>query len=165
MKTKTLFITIVLTSLLWSCGGNSNKNEENKDSKVENGKEIALDTEDGMMTKLKEFNVILPEGLVFIEITKESGTYKAKFEHVNADEAKVAEYGEWYTKQLESLEAEGWKKRAIRENEVMFGTVYNQNLFYKAKEGESSRQNAIDLSSSFSEEEMKFTVNVSLSEV
>ena len=161
MKKTTLLLAIILSVFIWSCGGSGS--EENK-IKSEKGKTYSLKTKEGMMKKLQEFNINIPENLSFIEIKKEATQYTAKFKIENIDEATREQLDDWYAQQISDLTANGWNKRDIRVNEKVLGTVLNQYILSKPKGGKSSLDNIVSISSAYNTENKSYTVSISPSE-
>lgn len=145
MKKLTLVFFIILSIFLVSCGGD--KSDKKKDSaKAESSVEIAvLDTQEAMVNKLKELNVMIPEGLNFRDI-KESPfldkNYDQQMAHTiyfNADtvnETKKAELDSWLEKQFTTLTSDGWTEKDNRKDqEMMGGGVYSTFAVTKTLKG------------------------------
>jgi|GEM_PF-2007368 len=161
MKRITVLFLLVSLVLVWSCGGGSEEKKAPEATAKKKVKEYSLKTQEGMMKKLQEFGISIPEELVFIEITKKSSDLTAKFEKEGIDETVKAGLDKWHAGLVSQLTASGWKKRDIRVNEKMFGAVYNQSIFMKPKGGGSSLSNTLDISTAYDLEKKKYTLYVS----
>jgi len=113
--------------LLFSCGGNSEKNESEAPAK----KPLSLSTQEGMMEALKECNIEIPEKLKFVEITKSGDEYSALFQADNVDETAKNEFDNWFKTQLETLISAGWRPFEIRKDETMAGILFNEKIMLK----------------------------------
>ncbi|MEJ2544253.1 MAG: hypothetical protein P8Y99_09315 [Calditrichaceae bacterium] len=89
MKGIVLLISTALFMMCWSCGGNSKSDSSAEKPKTEKKKKLSLKTEEGMMAKLKELDINVPEDLKFVEVSRKSGDYTAKFVANNVDSLRI----------------------------------------------------------------------------
>ena len=129
MKKLSFVLGVLITIFIWSCGGGSATEEKEE---VQAKKEVySLETEEGMMKKLKEFKIEVPDKFTFIEIKhKSAGGYTATFKIEGMDEATTTEILAWYDQKCVELVEDGWRRRTIRDGDKMVGLIYNQDLFY-----------------------------------
>jgi len=161
MKKVIVLISCVLLISVWSCGDSSNTTEtkeETKETKEETKQTYDKETKEGMLQLLKECNIDVPGQFEFIEITKKSSSYSAKFVAENSDEATKAELDEWYFKKVEELATSGWKKRVVRDNEEMMGSVLNEIIVYKPDEMELDLNFGFTISTNYEAENSKYTL-------
>ena len=112
------------------------------------------------MKKLQEFGISIPEELAFVEITKKSSDYTAKFEKEGIDDTVKAGLDTWHAGLVSQLTTNGWTNREIRVNEKMFGSVYNQNIFLKPQGGGSTLSDGLDISTAYNVEKKKYTLYI-----
>ncbi|MCK4979522.1 MAG: hypothetical protein KAS62_03955 [Candidatus Delongbacteria bacterium] len=170
MRKLTLLLAVLFSIFVWSCGGNSEKDTKTKTEKPKQVevKKYSIDTEEGMMKKLQEFKIKIPENLVFVEVAKGYGNkYTVKFKAENIDDAARKQLDEWYAKQIADLIADGWEKakHGSTENETTMGIVANSHIFYKPKGGKSSLKHALSFTSNYDTEEKSYTIRLTPTEV
>jgi len=165
MKRLTVLFLLVSLMLVWSCGGGSEEKKASEQTAKKTTKKYSLKTQEGMMKKLQEFGISIPEELPFVEITRKSSNYTAKFEKAGIDETGKKDLDTWHAGLVSQLTANGWKKRDIRVNENMFGAVYNQHIFMKPRGGSSTLSDALNITTVYNVEKMAFTLYVSPSKV
>lgn len=161
MKRLTVLFLLVSLVFVWSCGGGSEEKKAPKATAKKATKKYSLKTQEGMMKKLQEFGISIPEELVFVEITKKSSDYTAKFEKEGIDDTVKAGLDTWHAGLLSQLTANGWKKQDIRVNDKMFGAVYNQNIFMKPQGGGSTLSDALDITTVYDLKKKTYTLYVS----
>jgi uncharacterized protein involved in high-affinity Fe2+ transport len=164
MKKLAVLFMLVSLVLVWSCGGGSDDKKVPKATAEKTTKTYSLKTQEGMMKKLQELGISIPAELVFVEITKNSSDYTAKFEKGGIDETGKAGLDTWHAGLVSQLTADGWTKRDIRVNETMIGVVYNQSIFMKPKGGGSSLSNALDITTAYDSKKKTYTLYVSPAE-
>ncbi|MBN2255389.1 MAG: hypothetical protein JW736_06765 [Deltaproteobacteria bacterium] len=161
MRKLTVVFVLLSLVLVWSCGGGSEDKKAPKATAEKTTKKYSLKTQEGMMKKLQEFGISVPAELVFIEITKNSSDYVAKFEKEGIDEPVKAGLDKWYAGLISHLTANGWKKRDVRVNDTMFGAVYNQTICRKPRGGGSTLSDMLDITTVYDLEKKKYTLYVS----
>lgn len=165
MKKLASILTLIVFAFAWSCGGSSDTKEEAAvDTSKKAEKSYDLKTKDGMLMKIKDFNIEVPEKMAFVEVKKKSSSYAAIFEAKDLDESSIEELQNWYKKEMQELTDEGWKPRPMRENDEMMGLVFNQTIFYKGIEG-TRATDAIDFSTQLNPKENTFKVIITYEEV
>ncbi len=160
MKRLTVLFLLVSLVLVWSCGGGSEETKAPKATAKKTTKKYSLKTQEGMMKKLQEFGISIPEELAFVEITKKSSDYTAKFEKEGIDDTVKAGLDTWHAGLVSQLTTNGWTNREIRVNEKMFGSVYNQNIFLKPQGGGSTLSDGLDISTAYNVEKKKYTLYI-----
>jgi len=160
MKKLILTLTTFLAILTWSCGGGSTQQESKDESEKEKGKSFSLSTQDGMMEVLKACEISIPENLKFIEITKESNEYSARFEAENIDETAKNQLDEWFNKQSEELISKGWRKYDVRVNESIVDSIINERILFVPGGKNLPISTGITISSSYDTKDSKYTLYV-----
>ncbi|HHS14160.1 MAG TPA: hypothetical protein ENN03_10400 [bacterium] len=101
-----LWCMIVIAGLAVSCGGDGEKKpaEEAKTPK------LSLRTQEGMMAKLDELGVTIPDYFVFDKVDDDASEYKIffRFQDIEGLVEKVEAYVE---NTVEAMKAEGWNQR------------------------------------------------------
>lgn len=165
MKKLASIITLIVFAFAWSCGGGSEtKKEATVDTTKKAEKSYDLKTKEGMLKKIQDFNISIPEEMTFVEVKKKSSSYAAIFEASNLDEPSIEQLQNWYKKEMQELTNEGWRPRPLRENDEMMGFIFNQTIFYKDIEG-TRVTDAIDFSTQLNPKENTFKVTISYEEV
>ncbi|MBN1409164.1 MAG: hypothetical protein JW956_15290 [Calditrichaceae bacterium] len=154
MKATVFFLSIAFFIMCWSCGGDSKNESSAEKPKTEKKKKLSLKTEEGMMAKLTELDINVPAELKFVEVSRKSGEYTAKFAANDVDEATKTKLQEWYTKLVTDKAASGWIKHDIRVNEKMVGILINQHILLKPGE------DGVDISTAYDSEDKTFTLYV-----
>lgn len=146
MKRFILFL-VVITFIISSCGGNGEKKETAKEVKKE--ARLSKSSQEGMMQVIEECNLTVHESLNFLEVAKESDSYKIRFlaENVN-DETKLS-LENWYKGQVEKMEGNCWKKMAIVENQETFGLISNEMTFLKPQGSKVNVSYGVTLTSTY----------------
>jgi hypothetical protein len=143
MKKVTLLVTVVVLSVLvWSCGGNTEK-KQNSDQISRTKDNSAFSTKEGMTKKLETFNFKLPEGLVYKQIEPaisnrylENTGYSIIYTIENNDESQEI-LKDWFTNQFNQLISDGWIKNDYREDVEMMGSGDLYSTFSVMKQKES----------------------------
>jgi len=163
MKNLAVLFSLVFVLSLWSCGGGSGKEQASEKPKKETKKKLSLKTQEGMMAKLDEFGIKVPAPLTFLEISRKSGEYTAKFNAENVDEAARQKLDAWYQEQLEFFKTNGWSEMEMlrRENEVMVGLVHNVYYFKKPRGGGSTLSDIVSLASVYDPKKLEYKLYVS----
>jgi hypothetical protein len=118
MKKLAVLLMIFLTILLCSCGGGKKENKASQEP-VQSKENLALETKEGMMQKLKEFNIEIPEILPFESISQKTILFSAK----NTDDALKKQLDDYYAKICSGLKAAGWNESVDKENQDLGGIV------------------------------------------
>ena len=130
MRKLTLLATIILTVFICSCGGGSTDEKKESAETKTVAKKLVLDTKEAMMAKLQEFNVIIPDSMIFGRIEmkpylnkkyEEDTTYMIYFSIKDLDVATKDSLYAWYDKQFSELVAKGWTEVEYRKDEEMMG--------------------------------------------
>lgn len=146
MKRFILFLTVI-SFIISSCGGNGEKKETAKEVKKE--ARLSKSTQEGMMKVMEECNLTVHESLNFLEVAKESDSYKIRFLAENVtDETKLA-LENWYNSQVKKMEGNGWKKMVIVENQEAFGLLSNEMSFLKPQGVKVNVSYGVTLSSTY----------------
>lgn len=137
----------VITFIISSCGGNGDKKDTTKEVKKE--ARLSKSTQEGMMQVIEECNLTVHESLNFLEVAKESDSFKIRFlaENVN-DETKLA-LENWYNNQVEKMEGNGWKKMVMVENQEAFGLLSNEMTFLKPQGSKVNVTYGVTLTSTY----------------
>ncbi|MCB0503868.1 MAG: hypothetical protein KDC58_00045 [Cyclobacteriaceae bacterium] len=165
MKKLSALLIIILLAFVWSCGGGSEtKKETAVDTSKKTEKSYDLKTKEGILMKIKDFNISIPEELKFVEVKRKENGYVAVFEAAELNDATVEKLQNWFNREVEELTNEGWRPRPISENDEMFGSIINQVLFYKSRTG-STLQDAIDFSTKFDTKEKNYQAYILIGKV
>jgi len=159
MRKAAILFTITYFMLCWSCGGGSDSEKVSEKPKAKK-KTYSLKTEDGMMNKLQDMGIKIPLELKFVEINRKSGEYSAKFVADSVDESTKSKLDEWYQSVILNKEQSGWSKRAIRVDEEMMGSVYNQYILLKPRESGVGFYGGMDITSVHNPDKKTFTLYV-----
>ena len=163
MLKKWMTLMLVLMMTVWACSDSAEKKETaeaTQKAPVEKTKKISLKTQEGMMMKLKEFGITIPEPLAFVDIERKSSEYRAKFEAKDIDESVRAELDKWYAGLVSKFTEEGWSQTVVQDNEEMFGAVYNSCIFLKRQGGESTLTDGVSLTTIYDAGKKSYTVYV-----
>jgi len=118
MKNAIIYFSLISLFFFFSCGGSSQKKEVSKDKtasekKVETKKtdNAALSTQEGMVNKLLELGIKVPEWYVFNEVNNKDGEYSISYKF-NAEPGYVPTAQIWIDATLYQMtNAIGWKKK------------------------------------------------------
>jgi hypothetical protein len=135
MRILSIAMFIITTILFVSCGDNesSSSGKEQATTKTKKNKKLDISNEEGFMTFLNLAKINLPEDAKFVKVEKKNSGYRAEFKIANVLPAGREEYDAWLKKEAGELEAEGWRKMVMRDNDKMFTGYVNEYIFYPPK--------------------------------
>lgn len=160
MKRFLEFVILTLFVLFWSCGGGSEEKKTAEKPEKEESKPLSLKTKEGMMQRLQELDINVPDELIFIESSRKSGNYTAIFEAKNVDDVLKKKLEDWYQKIIADKAEIGWKKQAIRENEEMIGSIYNQYILLRPAKSGIGFSGGIDITSVYNPDQKVYKLYV-----
>jgi hypothetical protein len=113
------------------------------------------------MQLLNSCDITLHDALVFEEIAMESDSYKIRFSSPDIDEKTLVSLDGWFAEQVDNLVNKGWKKRVIRDNEMMFGARYTEIVLLKPEGMKVNVSYGLSFYSQYndSKKEYRFTVS------
>ncbi|MDX9770655.1 MAG: hypothetical protein RBT19_09840 [Tenuifilaceae bacterium] len=154
-----IYALAVFALVASSCGGESPKKESTQE--VKKDKPLSKRTQEGMMQLLNSCDISLHDALVFEEVLMESNAYKIRFISSDIDEESLASLEGWFAEQVENLVNNGWKKRVIRDNEMMFGARYTEIVLLKPEGMKVNVSYGLSFYSQYndSKKEYRFTVS------
>ena len=160
MKKLVLFL-IPLAIMATSCGGNSSNNETAKTKEVSQKKRPSKSTKEGMLQVISDCGITIHELLAYVEVKQQSDTYKIAYNALDVDEPANELLNSWFQEQVKSLADKGWQKKVLRDNETMFGSVYNEVILLKPKGNKAKVSYGVTLFSSYNPEikEFKFVLS------
>ncbi len=133
MKKVNLFFVIVLIStVLFSCGGDNNSNEKTNSTEQQE----TLTPKEKALKSLEKDGIVIPNMLKSFEITEGSG--KIKFKAENLDSVTVVNIFNWLRKQVKDLQDKGWEQWKpisynILDNKDADGFFYSISDEFKTK--------------------------------
>ena len=144
MKKVTLLVSVVVLSVLvWSCGGNTEKKQDS-DQSNRTKDNFAFSTKEGMTKNLKSFEFKFPEGLTYKQIKPaisnrylENTGYSIIYTIENNDELSQKILKDWFANQFNQLISDGWIKNDYREDVEMMGSGDLYSMFSVMKQNES----------------------------
>ncbi|MFP4489019.1 MAG: hypothetical protein ACLFN1_06915 [Bacteroidales bacterium] len=141
MKNLTVIAVMIFSVIICSCGGSST-NEDKKDDAIP--EKTVLDTREAMMAKLAEYQITIPEDMVFREIEKQvylskdfedTDTHIIHFSINDKDKVNKDELTEWYNNQRKILKDQGWVEKTYdKDKEMMGGGSYSVSVLEKKSE-------------------------------
>ncbi len=169
MKKITLLLSIIALSI-YSCGDSKSKNVEDEKvktetivKKIKKVKTLAERKEEGKVvrTELAEHLKEIPENLVFKEsVVNAMGLKKSVFEAEIVDEETNSLIEKWLQEQLSNMEADGWEKSQLQENDVISGIIYNSYSMKRVQGGESTVIEMFSLTSAYAPNLETYTIFV-----
>jgi hypothetical protein len=118
MKNAIIFFSLISLFFFFSCGGPSQKKDLSKDKtapekKIETKKTVnaTLSTQEGMINKLLEVGIKVPEFYVFNEVTNKDGEYSIRYKF-NAEAGNVTLAQVWIDATLFQMKnVIGWTEK------------------------------------------------------
>ncbi len=113
------------------------------------------------MQLLNSCDINLHDALVFEEVAMESDSYKIRFSSPDIDEKTLVSLDGWFAEQVDNLVNKGWKKRVIRDKEMMFGARYTEIVLLKPEGMKVNVSYGLSFYSQYndSKKEYRFTVS------
>lgn len=162
MKKLSIVLSVVIFFIIYSCGGSPEQKEDSKqDETKKETKKLSKSTREGMMAILNASDIKVPDGFEYDTVEKKTDSYVIRFVNENVDDETKAQIDEWYWNQINQLEESKWKKVVIRENEKMFGAVYNEIIMYPPKDKKINVSYGISLNTAFDAEKKTYKFSVS----
>lgn len=159
MKKLTILAIMIIPIIMASCNSSSTKEDTNtEESKNENVSSVlVLDNQDAMMAKLAEYEITIPEEMVFRSVDKqiyltedfeEDETYVISFDILDPEKINREELLQWFLEQRETLKNNGWTEESFeKEVEKIGGGLSNRTILKK-----NSENCTLDISLSYHDE-------------
>ncbi|MFP4024971.1 MAG: hypothetical protein ACLFVR_10635 [Thiohalospira sp.] len=162
MKKLTLVLSTVLFMFLFACGGSPEQKDDAKQEETKKEtKKLSQSTKEGMMEVLNAADIKVPDVLKYDTVEKRSDSYYIHFITEDVDDETTTKLDEWYVNQIQELENAGWKKVVVRDNEKMFGAVFNEIIMYPPKDKNIDVSYGISLNTASDPEKKTFKFSVS----
>ena len=155
MKKLTLLFGIIVSVLLWSCGGGSGKQGETTATSQVNEEET-LYTREGMTKALTELDISIPEILKYDTILGNTIYFKTK----GIDATTREQLDGQYNKIREGLVADGWEESADMGNGQNFGGIHKMAYRYEKLLLDGKSKKIVLIATDYLEDSGDFSLNI-----
>ena len=131
MKKFIYSFSLIALLFAWSCGGSGEKSASEAPKETKKSERYALDTREGMMKKLIEVGITIPDYFVFKEVKYKSGKYSISF-GFNAEDGLAGKVENWISGAVTDMKSASWSERK-------YPTIVGKSVWLTKPKGSGSR--------------------------